>query len=92
MENLDPNLESPLGVVTSDVPLPAENSRRKINSTARILGTMKVGDSIRLSRIEHSAIFANARTAKIRITTRAIDSETFQVWRLPDEETAAAQP
>jgi hypothetical protein len=88
MENIDPNPESPLGAVVSDVPLPRGVSQRKLNSTAGILATMKPGDSIRLSRVEHAAIFSNAKTAKVKITTRSNDSQTFRAWRLPDEETA----
>jgi len=84
MENIEQNSESPLGAVVSDVPLPRGVSRRKINSTAGILATMKVGDSIRLSRVEHASIFSAAKTAKVKITTRSLDSQTFRVWRLPD--------
>jgi hypothetical protein len=53
---------------------------------------LKPGNSVRLSRIERDAIFANARNVGIKITTRACDDLTFRVWRLPDEETATTQP
>jgi hypothetical protein len=90
--NLD---ESPLGEVVSGIPLPSPNPRRKLTSTARILASMGVGDSVRLSRVERDSIFAHAKNVGIRITTRAIDAETFRVWRLPDptpEKAASAQP
>lgn len=45
---------------------------------------MEVGDSVRLSRVERDAIFAHAKNVGIKITTRALDAESFRVWRLPD--------
>jgi hypothetical protein len=76
---------APIGEIVSNIPLPGRRPR-KLTSIAALLASMKVGDSVRLSRAERDGIFMHAKSARVRITTRRLDAETFRVWRLPDEE------
>lgn len=58
------------------VPIP---SRSKWSD---LLGKMKAGDSVVVSRGESIAMNAQARFNQIRITTRQIEPNKVRVWKL----------
>jgi hypothetical protein len=71
-----------LPLIQSNIPIPPRSSNVNPNSLSSLLRKLEPGDSIVLPRAEREGIHARAEAAKVKITTRVLDADSFRVWRV----------